>query len=219
MLRVGLTGGLACGKSTVAKMMQDRGAHVIKADAIAHELMSPGHKVYDEVLRLFGPKIVHSDGTLDRQKLAEAAFGQGRVQELNAIVHPAVIASQEEWMESIGASDPHAIAVVEAALIVEAGVDNRFDKLVMVTCTNEQKIDRYVARTVAPDAGPLAVIAARKEAQRRIAAQVPDAEKIEVADFVIDNSGSLQNTERKVEQLMHTLAALAGGSKIAEIHP
>ena len=91
MLRVGLTGGLACGKSTVAKMMADRGAYVVDADKVAHELMSPGQPVYDEVVRLFGRSIVHeADGTIDRKKLGELVFGSGRIQELNAIVHPAV---------------------------------------------------------------------------------------------------------------------------------
>jgi dephospho-CoA kinase len=218
MVRVGLTGGLACGKSTVGKMMQARGAHLLQADILAHELMSPGQPVHDEVVRLFGPEIVHSDGTIDRPKLAEMAFGHGRVQELNAIVHPAVIARQAEWLASIDAREPQSIAVVEAALILEAAVEKRFDKIVVVTCKRDQKIDRYVQRTVSPDAGPLAVISARKEAQRRIAAQIPDEEKIKAADFVIDNSGSLQNTERQVEKLMRSLSDLARNSTAAETH-
>src|SRR5262245_43506520 len=218
MLRVGLTGGLACGKTTVGKMMEAHGAHLLQADLVAHELMSPGQPVYREVVKRFGPEIVHSDGTIDRTKLAEAAFGRGRVEELNAVVHPAVIARQNEWMAAVGERDPNAIAVVEAALILEAAVEKRFDKLVVVTCKRDQKADSYVRRTVATEAGPLAEIAARKEAHRRSAAQVADEEKIQAADFVIDNSGSLQNTSRQVEKLMRSLIDLARDSSTAVTH-
>jgi dephospho-CoA kinase len=218
MLRVGLTGGLACGKSTVAHMMVARGAHLLEADLVARELMSPGKSVYDEVVRLFGREIVHSDGSIHRAKLAQKAFGEGRIQELNDIVHPAVIAYQNEWMDALGVRDPRAIAVVAAALILEAGVNERFDKLVVVTCTEQQKIDRYVQRTAAADAGPLAVIAAGKEARRRIAAQFPDEAKIKAADYVIDNSGSLAATERQVTALMQTLSALALEARPTETH-
>ena len=211
MVRVGLTGGLACGKSTVAKMMADRGAYVVEADKVAHELMSPGQQVFDEVVRLFGRTIVNeADGKIDRKKLAEIAFGSGRIQELNAVVHPAVIAHQQEWMEELAARDPHAIAVWEAALILEADVGRRFDKLVVVTCKADQKIDRYVHRAMkAGAAGPLAEISLRKEAQRRIAAQIADEEKIKAADHVIDTSGPVTATERQVEKLMKELEAIA----------
>jgi dephospho-CoA kinase len=207
MLRIGLTGGLGAGKSTVGEMMAARGAHLIQADKVAHELMSPGRPVYEEVVRLFGRAIVNSsDGQIIRAKLAEAAFGSGRIRELNAVVHPAVIAHQQQWMEELGSRDPRAIAVWEAALILEADVRGRFDKLVVVTCPREKKIDRYVERVLTP--GPFAEINARKEAERRIAAQMPDAEKVKVADYVIDNGGSLAATARQVERLMNELRAL-----------
>jgi dephospho-CoA kinase len=210
MLRVGLTGGLACGKSTVAQMMADRGAYVVDADKVAHQLMLPGQPVYEQVVRLFGSEIVNqSDGSINRPKLAEIAFGSDRIEELNRIVHPAVIDHQLKWMEEIGARDPHAIAVWEAALIIEADVRGRFDKLVVVTCKPEQKIERYIHRALKSSDGPLAEISARKEAQRRIAAQRPDEEKIKVADFVIDTSGSVANTEKQVDRLMTQLKALA----------
>jgi dephospho-CoA kinase len=210
MLRVGLTGGLACGKSTVAKMMAERGAHVIDADKVAHELMAPGEPVYDEVVRLFGRSIVNqADGTIDRKKLGELVFGSGRIQELNAIVHPAVIAHQQKWMEELAAHDPHAIAVWEAALILEANVRERFDKLVVVTCKAEQKIDRYVHRAMKAGAGPLAEISLRKEAQRRIATQIADEEKIKAADHVIDTSGPVSDTEKQVEKVMQEFKAIA----------
>lgn len=210
MLRVGLTGGLACGKSTVAKMMAERGAHVVDADKVAHELIAPGEPVYDDVVRLFGRSIVNqADGTIDRKKLGELVFGSGRIQELNAIVHPAVIAHQQKWMEELAAHDPHAIAVWEAALILEADVRGRFDKLVVVTCKAEQKIDRYVHRAIKAGAGPLAEISLRKEAQRRIATQIADEEKIKAADHVIDTSGPVGATEKQVEKLMQELQAIA----------
>jgi dephospho-CoA kinase len=210
VLRVGLTGGLACGKSTVAQMMAERGAYVIEADKVAHQLMSPGQPVYEEVVRLFGREIVNqSDGNINRSRLAEIAFGSGRIEELNRIVHPAVIEHQLKWMDELGAKDPRAIAVWEAALILEADVRGRFDKLVVVSCDAEQKIERYVHRALKSSDGPLAEIAARKEAQRRIAAQKSDEEKIKVADYVIDTSGSVANTEKQVEKLMSELKAIA----------
>lgn len=211
LLRVGLTGGLGCGKTTVAAMMKARGAHVIEADRIAHELMSPGQDVYDAVVRHFGREIVQPDGTLDRGKLAKAAFGEGRVQELNQIVHPAVIAYQQEWMQRISELEPKGIAVVEAALILEAGVNGRFDKLIVVTCPREQKIERFAQRAAAQG---MDVDAARAEAERRIAAQMPDEDKIKAADYVIDNSGTLTATQTQVDTAMDELERLAAGNRV-----
>ena len=128
MLKVGLTGGIAAGKSVVGEMFVALGAYLVQADAIAHQLMQPGEAVYYEVVARFGREILAFDGTVDRARLAEAAFGSGaesrpsRIEELNRIVHPAVIRRQEEWMEEVGRRDPQAIAIVEAALMLEAGV-------------------------------------------------------------------------------------------------
>ena len=199
MLRVGLTGGVSCGKTTVAQMLAQRGAHVVLADEVAHQLMRPGGPVYYEVVRRFGPDIVGIDGAIDRKKLAEAAFGAGRIQELNQIVHPAVIAHQDAWMKEMAAKDPQAITVVEAALMLEAGVGKRFDKLVVVTCTLQQKIERFARRH------NLDLAAAEREVTRRMAAQLPEEEKVRVADYVIDNSGSLDELEAKVDALMAEL--------------
>jgi dephospho-CoA kinase len=186
------------------------GAHLVQADHIAHQLMLPGEAVYNEVVRHFGGAILNPDGSVNRAKLAEAAFGDAastepatpavsRVDELNRIVHPAVIRSQEEWMEEIGRQDPHAVAIVEAALILEAGSAKRFDRLIVVTCSEEQRIARYAARH------KLDLDAARKEVARRMAAQLPDAEKISAADYVIDNSGSLEQTRGQVLQVWKSL--------------
>ena len=210
LLRVGLTGGLACGKSTVAKMMAEHGAHVIDADAIARALMRPAEVIYREVVRHFGVEIVNPDGEINRSKLAEIAFNHGRVEELNRIVHPAVIERQQQWMAEFEHQEPNAIAVVEAALIVEAGVNARFDKLVVVTCTPEQKIERFIRRVVAAGKGSLEAdeAVARQEAEKRIAAQLADDEKVKVADFVIDNSGSLEQAEEQVNKVMQELQAI-----------
>jgi dephospho-CoA kinase len=213
VLRVGLTGGLSCGKSTVAAMMEKRGAQVLRADLLAHELMRPGEPVYDQVVRHFGRGIVNKDdGSIDRAKLAELAFAGGRIKELNAIVHPAVIARQEQWIQETGAAHPKAIAVIEAALILEAGIGGRFDKLVVVTCSREQKIERFVNRNLKAGASQQDAAAARAEAERRIAAQMPEEEKVKAADCIIDNSGSLATTERQVTRMMGELRGLAAMS-------
>lgn len=212
MLRVGLTGGIASGKSVVGEMFVALGAHLVQADRIAHQLMLPGQAVYNEVVRHFGGGILNPDLSVNRAKLAEAAFGSAespaspsRVQELNRIVHPAVIRSQDEWMEEMGRQDPHAIAIVEAALILEAGAAKRFDRLIVVTCSEEQRIARFAARQ------KITLEAARKEVARRMAAQLPEAEKIKAADYVIDNSGSLEQTREQVEQVWKKLRAQAAG--------
>jgi dephospho-CoA kinase len=204
LLRLGLTGGIASGKSAVGEMFVKRGSRLIQSDAVAHALLQPGLAVYEEVVRHFGREILNPDGSINRSRLAEAAFGNSggpapRVKELNEIVHPAVIARENEWMDEIGRHDPDAIAIVEAALILEAGASGRFDRLIVVTCHPEQRVLRYARRLgISEDA-------ARAEVRRRMAAQLPDEEKIKAADFVIDNSGSLDATEKQVQ---HVFAAL-----------
>jgi dephospho-CoA kinase len=218
MLKVGLTGGIASGKSVVGEMLVGLGAHLVQADRIAHQLMLPGQPVYNEVVRHFGGAILNPDLSVNRGRLAAAAFGSAtsdaedkpsasrpalpsRVQELNRIVHPAVLRSQEEWMEEMGRQDPRAIAIVEAALILEAGAAKGFDRLIVVTCSDEQRVSRFAARQ------SLDLDAARKEVERRMAAQLPEAEKMKAADYVIDNSGSLDHTREQVRQLWEQLRA------------
>jgi len=203
LLKVGLTGGIASGKSVVGEMFVALGAKLIQADQIAHELMQPGQAVYDEVVRCFGSGILNAAGSVNRARLAEVAFGQSgessRVEELNRIVHPVVIRREEEWMGELGRRDPHAIAIVEAALILEAGASDRFDRLIVVTCRNEQRIQRFAERL------QIDLQAAQREVERRMAAQLPDEEKIKAADYVIDNSGSLDMTERRVREIYEHL--------------
>jgi dephospho-CoA kinase len=198
LLKVGLTGGIASGKSVVGEMFVALGARLIQADRIAHSLMQPGEPVYNEVVRRFGRGILNPDASINRGKLAELAFGgagddrASRIEELNRVVHPVVIRSQDSWMDEIGRQDPGAVAIVEAALILEAGASDRFDRLVVVTCDPEQRASRYAARQ------KIDLAKARKEVERRMAAQLPDEEKIKAADYVIDNSGSLEKTREQV---------------------
>lgn len=213
MLKVGLTGGIAAGKSVVGEMFVGLGAHLVQADRIAHTLMQPGEPVYNEVVRHFGREILNPDGSVNRVKLAEVAFGTSlrgeakspsRIQELNRIVHPAVIRSQDEWMHAISLQDPKGVAMVEAALILEAGAANHFDRMIVVTCSEEQRVKRFAARQ------KIDVDAARKEVTRRMAAQLPDEEKIKAADFVIDNSGPLDQSRAQVGQVWQRLNAESG---------
>ena len=218
MLKVGLTGGIAAGKSVVGEMFVARGARLIQADRIAHSLMQPGETVYNEVVRHFGREILHRDGSVNRAKLAEAAFGPAtlakdtpasstkptRIEELNRIVHPVVIRSQNAWMQEMGRQDPHVVAIVEAALILEAGAGGHFDRLVVVTCNEEQRAARFAARQ------NIDVESARKEVMRRMAAQLPDEEKIKAADYVIDNSGTLDRTREQVQKVWREIWAEAG---------
>ena len=208
LLKVGLTGGIASGKSVVSEMFAALGAYVVQADAISHRLMQPGEPVYHEVVRCFGRGILNPDGTVNRPMLAQAAFGDPpRVEELNRIVHPAVVEEQDRWMEEVGSRDPSAITMVEAALILEAGAANRFDCLVVVTCRPEQRVERWARRTRTD------IETARAEVIRRMAAQWPDEEKIKVADYVIDNSGSLDETQGQVRVIFESLRTRAQKTK------
>src|SRR5579871_33049 len=179
MLRVGLTGGLGSGKSTVAAMLRELGAEVIEADALGRAMMEPGQPVYEQIVRCFGAEVVAADGKLNRAKLAKIAFTGGRLQELNSIIHPAVIAAQQEWMRRTFARDPSAVAVIESALIFEVVRDaklrgetdgiladwrRRMDRLIVVTAPDAVKLDRYVAR-VCPDGNGRA--AAMADAEKR----------------------------------------------------
>jgi dephospho-CoA kinase len=205
LLKVGLTGGIASGKSVVGEMLAALGAHVVQADAIAHQLMQPGQPVYEEVVRRFGKTILDPDGHISRPRLAHAAFGNpvtgsaSRVRELNQIVHPAVIKEQDEWMEEVGRREPDAVTVVEAALILEAGAAKRFDRLIVVTCRPEQRIQRW-ARKMRVDE-----VSAEHEVARRMDAQLSDQEKIAAADYVVDNSGSLDETRSQVKNIFAKL--------------
>jgi dephospho-CoA kinase len=201
MLKIGLTGGIASGKSLVSRMFVDLGAHCIDADEIAHELMRPGEAVYDEVVRKFGNEILNPDQSVNRAKVAELAFDKRRprIYELNRIMHPEVIKRYESWMEEIRRREPEAIAILEAALVLEAGLRRRFDRIVVVTCKPQQRIERWAQRfNLDPET-------AKTEVTRRMMAQAPDEAKIQAADYVIDNSGSVEETRNQVERVYEAL--------------
>jgi dephospho-CoA kinase len=219
MLRVGLTGGLGSGKSTVAGMLRELGAKVIEADALGRTLMEPGQAVYREIVRAFGPEVVGADGRLNRARLAELAFQGGRLDELNAIVHPAVIRAQQEWMDEVFAPDPATVAVVESALIFEVERDartrgekesvladwrRRFDSVVVVTAPDEVKVARYAARTSPAGSGRAK---AEADARMRLAHQIPDAEKAARADYVIENARDMATLKTRVADVWERLKA------------
>lgn len=232
MLRVGLTGGLGSGKSTVAAMLRALGAHVIEADALGRTLMEPGQTVFAAIVERFGADVIAPDGRLDRARLADLAFRHGRLQELNAIVHPPVIAAQARWMDEVFARDPAAVAVIESALIFEVVRDaiargekdgiladwrRRIDRIIVVTAPDELKIHRYAARIQASGGGAASLQAIETDARNRLAHQVPDAEKAAQADDVLDNSGDMDSLRAQVEALWPRLleASLARSNKSA----
>lgn len=203
-------------------MFREEGVQVIEADAVGRALMEPGQSVYGAIVEHFGPEVVRADGKLDRARLAELAFVGGRLQELNALVHPAVIAAQEEWMREVFAEDEDAVAMVESALIFEAsrgedasvpGWRDRFDRVLLVTAPDEVKIRRYVSRLLAAEAGCTRERAeeVERDARARLARQIPDAEKIPLCDAVIDNSGTVDATR---EQVAGLAAELRAASKV-----
>ncbi len=220
MLRVGLTGGLGSGKSTVAGIFQELGAAVISADHLGRQLMQPGNPVYAAIVQTFGQAVVRADGSLDRRALAELAFQHNQSSALNHIVHPAVVAAEEDWMRGVFAVDPTRVAIVESALIFEVekwgtapGWLERFDKLILVTVPEEVKIARFVSRMIAKE-GPEASQKSRGaaltlDARARIAAQIPDQEKVARCDYVIDNTGSLEETHKVVEEIYRELVQAA----------
>jgi len=203
MLRVGLTGGIGCGKSTVAAMMRELGCHVLEADKMAHEIIAPGLPAHDEVVREFGPGILAADGQIDRPRLAAIVFNDAtRLAVLNAIVHPRVLAECDRQFAELERRDPHGVAVVEAALLVEAGHHKVLDRLVVVFCTPAQQLERLTH----PSFGRGMT---REQAERRIAAQLDLEEKRKLAHDAIDCSGTLDDTRRQVAALVDRFKRLA----------
>ena len=213
MLRVGLTGGLGSGKSTVAQMLRELGAHIIESDELGRTIMEPGHAAFNEIVRVFGPEVLTPAGRLNRPRLAELAFKDGRVKELNAIIHPAVIDGQRQWMDQLFARDPAAVAVVVSALIFEVERDalasrdanevhaelrKRIDRIILVIASDDDKIARYVARVDPAGADPERIAA---DARSRLAHQISDGDKAARADYVIENNGNIAALRAQVEDL------------------
>jgi dephospho-CoA kinase len=223
MLRVGLTGGLGSGKSTAAKLFAVNGAYVLQADEIGRELMQPGEDVYAAIVERFGSGILLPDKQLDRAALARLVFGEGRIEELNAIVHPAVIREQADIAAEIFEDDWKAVVLVESALIFETKYNEkgladeawrtRFDCIVLVTASDEVKIERYLERmSEGSDLTPERRDELTADARRRLAAQIPDEQKAEMSDFVIVNDGPLVELEQQVEELWPMLQFASANS-------
>lgn len=196
MLRVGLTGGLACGKSFVGEELARLGCLLIQADELGHEALEPGGEAYDGVVREFGPGILAEDGRVDRLALAAVVFGDSeRLSRLNALVHPAVVRREEELIADYAAGHPHGIAVVEAAILIETGSYKRFDRVLLATCAEEQQVERALRRQGVGEA----------DARARLSRQLPLEEKRKYADFVIDTSGEKEDTLRQTRAVFEAL--------------
>lgn len=196
MLKVGLTGGLACGKTFVGEELQRLGCLLIEADELGHAVLEPGGEAYAGVVREFGPGILTADGHIDRAALAAQAFGDPeRLARLNALVHPPVVLREKELIARYAAGHPDGIAVVEAAILIEAGARGRFDKMIVVTCGEEQQVERAMRRPGAVEAGVRA----------RLGRQMPLEEKRKFADFVINTNGEKEDTLRQTRAVYEAL--------------
>jgi dephospho-CoA kinase len=199
MLKVGLTGGIATGKSYVLTVLGELGCEVIDADTIAHKVIEPGRPAYQDIINNFGAGILNEDGTINRAALGAIVFGDKNAREkLNAIVHPRVYEAQVEWFEQVARRDPGAIAVVDAALMIETGSYRRFDKVVVVYCDPESQLKRLMERNGFT----------REQAQARISAQLPSEEKLKYADYSINTSNGFEDTRRQTEAIYEKLRGL-----------
>lgn len=199
MLRIGLTGGLATGKSFVGDRLSRLGCRVLRADDLGHAVLQQGGEAYDAVVEAFGPGILLPDGKIERRRLAGIVFhDEAKLKLLNSLVHPAVLSREEAWMQQVEDADPSALAVVEAAILVETGSYRRFQKLVLVVCSEEQQIARAMAR------GGVT----REEALARIRRQMPLEDKKKVADYLIDTSRTTNDTIAQVEHLYESLRSV-----------
>jgi dephospho-CoA kinase len=196
MLKVGLTGGLACGKTFVGQALAALGCHLIEADQLGHEILLPGGEAYADVVREFGQAILNADGTIDRKRLAAEVFGKPeRLAALNRLVHPHVFARERKLIDRYAEADPRGIVVVEAAILIETGNYKNFDRLILVECDEEQQIERAIKRDHTD----------REDVQSRLRRQMPLAEKRKFAQYVIDTSGSKEETMRQVREVHDAL--------------
>ena len=200
MLRVGLTGSIGVGKSFVAGVLRELGCHVLDADQTAREVVTPGAPGLTDVVKAFGKEVLHRDGTLDRQRLGALIFGSDEKRTLlNSILHPYIIARQDQVLRDWERQDPNGIAVVDAALMIESGGYKRFDKLIVVHCNPEEQLRRIMARDSL----------SREEAERRVGAQMSQAEKKKYADYLIDTSGGFEATRHRTQQVYENLVAIS----------
>jgi dephospho-CoA kinase len=199
MLKIGLTGSIAVGKSFVVSVLKDLGCAVFDADKIAHSVMTPGKAAYLDIVNEFGEGVLADDRTIDRAKLGAIVFADAaRRQRLNEIVHPRVIEEQNRLLADIEAANPNGIAIIDAALMIESGGYKRFDKLIVVFCDRETQIERLMQRNHI----------SREDAERRIAAQMPSEEKRKYADYEIDTTGTFEEVRERTRQVYNTLLTL-----------
>ncbi|MEZ5399703.1 MAG: dephospho-CoA kinase [Bryobacteraceae bacterium] len=200
MLRVGLTGGLASGKSFVGHVLEEQGCHLIHADRLGHEALSPSGGAYAATVREFGEGILNNDGAIDRRRLAAIVFAQPeKLALLNSFVHPEVFRREEEILAALEREDPRGIAVVEAAIMIEGGSHRRYRKLIVAACPRETQIARAMERDGLT----------REEVEQRLARQMPLEEKVRYADFVVDTSGSKERTKALVLPIAEALREMA----------
>lgn len=199
MLRVGLTGGLATGKSFVGEALADLGCHLIQADELGHEVLLPWGEAYEAVVEEFGPGILEKDRTINRRKLAAEVFGQpGRLETLNRLVHPPVVRRVEELAREFSRRDPEGILVVETAILIETGYHQRFDRVILVVCDEERQVERATHRDRATRQAVLA----------RIQRQMPLEEKRKLAHYVIDTCGAREDTLQQVKAVYESLRSI-----------
>ena len=200
MLRVGMTGSIGVGKSFVASVFVELGCHVLDADLTAREVVLPGTPGLQAIAREFGDEILNADGTLDRKRLGALIFAdENRRQRLNHILHPFIIARQDEILRAWELEDPHGVGIVDAALMIESGGYKRFDKLIVVHCRPEVQLERLMLRDQL----------SREEAERRIAAQMPQEEKQKFADHLIDSSDGFDLTRAQIVRVHEKLIKAA----------
>jgi dephospho-CoA kinase len=200
MLKVGLTGGLACGKSFVGETLAGLGCYLVSADELGHQVLAPGGEAHDAVIEEFGRDILDGEGRIDRTLLAARVFGSPeRLARLNALVHPPVVRREEELVAQFAAREPHGIAVVEAAILIETGSYKRFDRMILVTCREEQQVERAMRREGSSEGNVRA----------RLERQMPLDEKRKFADFVIDTSGEKEDTIRQTRAVYQALRRIA----------
>jgi len=203
MLRVGLTGSIAVGKSFVSGLLAEMGCRVVDADVVARRVVEPGAEGLSRIVEAFGEWVLRPDGTLDRARVSEVIFRDASKRELiNSLLHPLIIAEQDELMRRWELEDPRGVGVVDAALLIESGGHKRFDRLVVVHCRPEVQLERLMRRNQLP----------REEAVSRIAAQMPQEEKLLHADFRIDTSEGFEDTRRQTAEVYAALRKLADES-------
>ena len=200
MLRVGLTGSIGVGKSFVGSVFVQLGCRLLDADDTAREVVLPGTEGLKHIVNEFGPEVLQSDGALDRKVLGSIVFAYPeKRQRLNAILHPRIIEQQDEILNAWESEDPHGIAIVDAALMIESGGYKRFDKLIVVHCRPEVQLERLMLRDgLSPD-----------EAQKRIDSQMPQSEKQKFADYLIDTSDGFELTRQRTREVYDQLKDIA----------